>query len=67
MESKVWWKSKTIQLQALASVVAFLAVNLEPLKPYMTPEVFGIFVVAMGALNVVLRFITTQAIVTRKE
>lgn len=67
MESKVWWKSKTLWLQFLATIVAFLVTSLEPLRPYMTPEAFGVFVVVMGLVNVALRFVTTKPIVMRSD
>lgn len=59
---KPWYTSKTIIFNLAASVIAFLAVSIEPLRPLMTPTVFTLFSLGVGIANVALRFITTQAI-----
>lgn len=57
---KPWYKSKTILFNLLATVAAFLTTAIEPLRPMMTPEVFAYFSLAVGVINVVLRYVTSQ-------
>ena len=64
---KPWYKSKTILFNLLATVVAFLATAIEPLRPMMTPENFTYFSLAVGVINVALRTITSQSLTTDKE
>lgn len=59
---KPWYVSKTILFNLVATVVAFVATFLPQLQALMTPQTFVLFSLGVGIVNVVLRFITTQAI-----
>lgn len=64
---KPWYKSKTIIFNIAATVAAFLATSIEPLRPFTTPAVFTFFSLGVGIANVCLRFITSQPLTTDKE
>lgn len=59
---KPWYASKTIMFNLLATIVAFVAASLPQLQSIMSPQVYVLFSLAVGVVNVALRFITTEAI-----
>lgn len=67
MDAKVWWQSKTFWLNLVAIVVAVGYYLLD--TPGIVPAQYVSYVVAgLGALNIVLRFVSDQPItLTRKK
>ncbi len=62
---KPWYKSKTVIFNILSTavpIVGYFAGSPEMLKSYMTPAHFTAYAVAVGAVNQILRAVTTQGI-----
>lgn len=59
---KPWWKSKTLWLNFVATTVAGLTAFVPQLQSLMTPQNFALFSLGVGMVNVMLRFITSQAL-----
>ena len=65
MDTKPWYKSKTIWFNLVASaapVAAYLAANPAFVQAYMTPAHFLTYTGVVGALNVGLRCVTAVGI-----
>lgn len=62
METKCWWKSKTIWFNAWASLFTVLEAQLGVLKAVIGPEAYPVFMVGILAVNMWLRTITTQPV-----
>ncbi len=66
METKPWYESKTVWLNALAILVAVGYYLLD--QPGVVPAQYLVYATAIiGALNLVLRMLTTQPIELRKK
>ena len=60
METKPFWASKTMWVNALAVLASVLgAMNVDALTPEVQAQVVG---VVMGIVNIVLRFVTKSGV-----
>lgn len=64
---KKWYKSKTIQLNAIAASLMALEASTGLLKPLFGSNVYAVFAVALAVINAYLRVITTQPIIIGKQ
>ena len=56
-EVKVWWRSRTVWINVLMLLLSILTIFQE--NPMISPEVL---IIASSVINVLLRFITVDAI-----
>lgn len=59
---KPWYESKMLWVNLAITVFGALASLAPQVQALMTPTRFAVFTIAVGIVNVVLRFVTTQAI-----
>jgi len=64
---KKWWKSKTLWLNAAVAAGAIVEANFALLQGTFGPKYFVPVVGLVAGANFVLRYLTTQPIVERKE
>lgn len=55
-------KSKTMLFSIALAVFGVIELNMSLLSTYMSQEVYGIFVIVVGAITAVLRLLTTTSI-----
>lgn len=55
-------KSKTMLFSIALAVLGVIELNMSLLSTYMSQEVYGIFVIVVGAITAVLRLLTTTSI-----
>lgn len=55
-------KSKTMLFSIALAVLGVIELNMSLLSTYMSQEVYGIFVIVIGAITAVLRLLTTTSI-----
>lgn len=61
-ESKPWWRSKTIIVNALVAALAVLEVKTGLLQPLLPVNFYTALAVGLPMINAVLRIVTTQAL-----
>jgi hypothetical protein len=67
MSNKVWWKSKTLWVNAIAaSLVAAEAVT-GAMQPYVSVNFYAAMAVFLPITNAFLRVVTTEALSVRKD
>lgn len=67
MSKKVWWKSKTLWVNAIvAALVAAEAVT-GVVQPYVAEKFYAAVAVFLPIVNAVLRVITNEALGMRKD
>ena len=67
MSKKVWWKSKTLWVNAIvAALVAAEAVT-GVVQPYVAEKFYAAVAVFLPIVNAVLRVITSEALGMRKD
>jgi hypothetical protein len=59
---KPWWQSKTIWFNILVAMGAAGEASLNVIQGYFDPRIYYVLLMLVPAINVVLRFISTQAI-----
>lgn len=57
---KQWWKSRTLWLNGIVSLVAAMEVSTGLLKPYVGEEGYVALMIFLPAANAMLRFISTE-------
>jgi hypothetical protein len=59
---KVWYKSKTLWVNAGAAALMALEATTSLLKPYMAQEFWVAMAVGLPIVNAVLRIVTTEGL-----
>ncbi len=62
VNSKVWWKSKTVWINGATTVVGIAMLVAPDLQTLLTPQAFGVTMIVIGIVNKVLRYLTNTAI-----
>ena len=62
---KVWYKSKTLIVNAIAGALVALEAGTGLLKPYLGDDFYVIVAVGLPIINAVLRVITSEGISRR--
>ena len=62
---KVWYKSKTLIVNAIAGALVALEAGTGMLKPYLGDDFYVIVAVGLPIINAVLRVITSEGISRR--
>ena len=62
MDSKVWWKSKTLWLNAIAAALVALEAGTGMLQPLLPVNFYTLLAVGLPVINGALRVITTQGV-----
>lgn len=62
MDSKCWWKSRTLWVNAIAAALVALEAATGVLQPRLPVNLYLLMAVALPIINAVLRVITTQAL-----
>lgn len=62
---KVWYKSKTLIVNAIAGALVALEAGTGLLKPYLGDDFYVIVAVGLPIINAILRVITTEGISRR--
>ncbi|MDP1681064.1 MAG: hypothetical protein Q8L39_04740 [Burkholderiales bacterium] len=61
-EKKPWWKSRTLQFNAVVAGLAALELSAKLIQPYVPGNVYGYGVLLLTVGNAVLRIVTTQGL-----
>lgn len=61
--TKPWWKSKLVWFNAVIAAGAAAEASLHLIADYFDPRVYFVIIMVIAAVNVVLRFATSQGIV----
>lgn len=64
---KPWWKSRTLQVNALVAGLVALEAVTGLLQPIVGPHFYAVVAVGLPVINAVLRVVTTQALARREE
>ena len=62
MKTKPWWKSRTLQINAVAAGLLALEAGTGALQPFMPVNFYAALAVALPVLNAMLRVVTTQGL-----
>lgn len=62
MEQKVWWKSKTLWVNAIAAMLVALEAGTGVLQPMLSVNIYTVLAVGLPVVNAVLRVITTAGV-----
>lgn len=62
MEQKVWWKSKTLWVNAVAAMLVALEAGIGVLQPMLSVNFYIVMAVGLPVVNAVLRVITTVGV-----
>jgi hypothetical protein len=62
MTSKPWWRSRTIWLNAIAGLLAFVEVNFHLLQGELSPKAYLIYGGIVAFANVALRLVTNTGV-----
>jgi hypothetical protein len=54
-----WMKSKTLWFALALAVFGVLEMNVKFFSNYLTPEIFGLFSIAISIIVAILRIVTT--------
>lgn len=65
-ESKPWWESKTIWLNAAVAAVAVVEATSEALRPFLPPDAVGGLLAAVAAANVALRILSGKPVALKR-
>lgn len=63
---KLWWKSRTLQVNAAAAGLMALEASTGQLQPLLPVNLYTAMAVALPVVNAMLRVITAQALVMRE-
>lgn len=61
-ETKPWWRSKTIVVNALVAALVALEAGTGLLRPLLPVNFYTVVAVGLPIINAMLRVITTQAL-----
>lgn len=64
---KAWWKSRTLQANALVAALVALEAGAGLLQPVLPVNFYTAVAVGLPIINAVLRVVTTQALARREE
>lgn len=59
---KPWWKSRIVQLNAMAIILTAIESQLHIIQPYLSVNFYAAVAFALPPLNAFLRFLTTQPV-----
>lgn len=59
---KSWWQSKTLWFNALMVTLTAIEASFNLLQPALPVNVYGVVLFCVSVGNVILRFLTTQAV-----
>ncbi len=62
MEPKVWWKSKTLWVNAIAAMLVALEAGTGVLQPMLPVNLYTVLAVGLPIVNALLRVITTAGV-----
>lgn len=62
MEPKVWWKSKTMWVNAIAAMLVALEAGTGVLQPMLPVNLYTVLAVGLPIVNALLRVITTAGV-----
>ena len=62
MEPKVWWKSKTLWVNAVAAMLVALEAGTGVLRPMLPVNLYTVLAVGLPIVNALLRVITTAGV-----
>ena len=62
MEPKVWWKSKTLWVNAAAAMLVALEAGTGVLQPMLPVNLYTVLAVGLPIVNALLRVITTAGV-----
>lgn len=62
MEQKVWWKSKTLWVNAIAAMLVALEAGTGILQPMLPVNLYTVLAVGLPIVNALLRVITTAGV-----
>lgn len=62
MEQKVWWKSRTLWVNAVAAMLVALEAGTGILQPLMPVNLYTVLAVGLPIINALLRVITTSGV-----
>lgn len=66
-KKKSWLKSKTIWVNAIIAKLAIVEANTQLLQSVLPTNIYVIVAIVLPIINIFLRTITTEAIVSKKE
>lgn len=64
---KAWWRSRTLQANALVAALVALEAGTGLLQPVLPVNFYTAVAVGLPIINAVLRVVTTQALTARRE
>lgn len=64
---KAWWRSRTLQANALVAALEALEAGTGLLQPVLPVNFYTAVAVGLPIINAVLRVVTTQALTARRE
>lgn len=62
MEQKVWWKSKTLWVNAIVAMLVALEAGTGVLQPMLPVNLYTVLAVGLPIVNALLRVITTVGV-----
>lgn len=62
MEPKVWWKSKTLWVNAIVAMLVALEAGTGVLQPMLPVNLYTVLAVGLPIVNALLRVITTAGV-----
>lgn len=62
MEQKVWWKSRTLWVNAVAAMLVALEAGTGILQPLLPVNLYTVLAVGLPIINALLRVITTSGV-----
>lgn len=66
-DTKVWWKSKTLWINAIVGALVALQAVSGALQPVVSAHFYALVAVGLPIINAVLRVITTQGLVLKDD
>lgn len=67
MSNKVWWKSKTLWVNAIVASLAAAEAVTGVMQPHVGVNFYAAIAVFLPIINAFLRVITTEALSVRKD
>lgn len=67
MPKKRWWRSRTLQVNALVAALVALEAGTGLLQPHLPVNIYTAVAVGLPIINAVLRVVTSQGLTARPE
>lgn len=67
MPKKRWWRSRTLQVNALVAALVALEAGTGLLQPLLPVNIYTAVAVGLPIVNAVLRVVTSQGLTARPE